>query len=139
MGYTHYWTQQRPPTPEEWAKFITDCAALFAATSVPIAEEWDAPGLPPLALPELVRFNGLGEDGGHETFYLGPAEPGFTFCKTAHKPYDTVVCAALIALERAAPGAYSISSDGEPGEWKQGLDFARQVLGADCALPFSEE
>jgi hypothetical protein len=138
MGYTHYWTQQRPPTPAEWARFVADCGSLFATTTVPLAAEYDDPDEPPVASPAIVRFNGVGEDG-HETFLIDPDDRGFTFCKTNYKPYDAVVCAALIALERAAPGAYEISSDGSPVDWKSGLDFARQVLGADCAIPLGEK
>ena len=51
-----------------------------------------------------VCFNGIGGNG-HEPFCFtrepdslhGKEGFGFTFCKTAQKPYDEVVCAVLLA------------------------------------------
>ena len=60
-------------------------------------------------------FNGKG-DNAHEPFIF-PGESGFNFCKTAYKPYDTVVVACLfVARDYFAPDQLEIASDGEAEE-----------------------
>lgn len=83
-------------------------------------------------------------DGGlhHETFYMPrvlephpgqqPDERGryFDFCKTARKPYDLVVTAALLAFAHHFPAPETlVNSDGDAGEWTAGLALCRRVLG----------
>lgn len=104
----------------------------------------------PVATDELVSFNGHAplagdsdtDDLSHETFHIPRViEPQdwqrpdghgryFDFCKTARKPYDLAVTAALIALQHHFPTPeVEISSDGTAEDWQQGLALCRAVLG----------
>ena len=104
----------------------------------------------PIITDELVSFNGNAPVAGdadtgdlsHETFYVPrvyepqdwqrPDRQGryFDFCKTARKPYDMAVTAALIALHYHFPTPeVEISSDGTAEDWQQGLAFCRATLG----------
>ena len=58
---------------------------------------------------DLVQMNGIGDES-HEALCYPPdfewnrkVHPveflGFRYCKTARKPYDVVVCAALLAIK----------------------------------------
>ena len=99
---------------------------LIEASPIPIAG-WDGDvGILPEFLKDRISFNGVGEDA-HETFVLTPKETGFTFCKTARKPYDTLVVAILCLADLTFPGLLSISSDGDSGDWEEGLLLARLV------------
>jgi hypothetical protein len=104
----------------------------------------------PIITDELVSFNGNAslagnadtDDLSHETFYIPrihepqdwqtPDGQGryFDFCKTARKPYDLAVTAALITLRYHFPDPeIAISSDGTAEDWQQGLTFCRATLG----------
>lgn len=132
MGYTHYFPAQRDFTPDEFAR-LGDAARKIIAqasqgvTPVQLAAEYDDPTEPPQIDGELIRFNGAGEEG-YETFYLPRCREGAIFCKTAHRPYDVVVVAVLIAADTIAPGALTITSDGEPDEWQAGLTLASRAI-----------
>jgi hypothetical protein len=78
-------------------------------------------------------FNGR-EDDGHETFYIAGDVRGFTFCKTARKPYDVVVTAILCLCEFYTKGTFGVISDGEPSDWQDGLKLARRIE-AKCKIP----
>ena len=53
----------------------------------------------------------------------------FSFCKTAFKPYDVTVCAALIAFKhRLGPDA-TVSSDGNDPDWEDGRMLATVACG----------
>ena len=143
MGYTHYFNHNREATQDEWDQLVEGTKALFEALpdGVVIAEEYDKPHLPPIANAQEIRFNGV-DDLGHETFLLEPHAPGnFTFCKTARKPYDLVVCGVLILAHDIAPGLLRIDSDGgiEDG-WGEALEWTRAVFNdPSLKLPFEEE
>lgn len=79
----------------------------------------------------------------HETFCLELFDTGmfntfeelkkpeiFGFCKTAHKPYDLVVCASLIALKHHLKSDFEISSDGsfQYGEWNEAIEFYEKLF-----------
>lgn len=63
----------------------------------------------------LVVFNGTAEgDKCHETFFMQVDVPcAFDFCKTAHKPYDTAVCLALLCFKHYFGPDFSFDSDGD--------------------------
>jgi hypothetical protein len=79
---------------------------------------------------EMVWFNGIGVNS-HETFYLyriskksrhqldNEIPLGFSFCKTARKPYDEYVVRVLIEYERFFGDVVLISSDGDWDEVKK--------------------
>jgi hypothetical protein len=108
MGYTHYWRINEPIP----AVVFKDAQKIIAkATELGIVVcGADGTGLPTIDESGL-KLNGDRSQGlSHETFEL--SEPtSFDFCKTAEKPYDTVVGAILISLKKHLPSA-DITSDG---------------------------
>lgn len=82
-----------------------------------------------------------GGDCSHETFWFPRAmelqeweEPDkddryFQFCKTAYKPYDVLVTAALIIAKHRFGDAIQVSSDGEQKDWFDGQMLCQSVLG----------
>jgi hypothetical protein len=95
MGYTHYFTQKRNLKVGEMQAIVAAAEKIIKASTVELAWEYDEPAKPPELTKDLIRFNGVGEDG-HETFWLprkrevqdyqtGDSK-GFLFCKTARKP-----------------------------------------------------
>jgi hypothetical protein len=149
MGYTHYWTQRRDFSDQEWAdacKNIEAITDLAQARGIKLGEEYNEPRKAPLFGPDHLQFNGAGEQG-HETFWITRVmgrepryagdNPAWAFCKTAHKPYDRAVTAALCYLETVAK-THAVTSDGEPEEWEPGLDLAKAALpqfAADLDIP----
>jgi len=131
MGYTHYWDNVAPLY-DNYRAAVEDCAQIVQASPVPLADGFGEAGTKPeLSIPEgKVRFNGLGKDS-FETFDVAPGE-GFGFCKTGHRPYDVVVVACLARLAEAG---LKVTSDGDRGEWAEGLAFASKVLGRDVPCP----
>lgn len=111
MGYTHYWTPKRNVSKATWDIFRAGVAKIIEASDVPVCWECDEPKKPPQICEEVVRFNGVGEDG-HETF-LFVKEGQWAFCKTVRKPYDEIVVACLILAEHLKICEWS--SDGEHG------------------------
>lgn len=138
MGYTHYWTQTRSFTKEEWIEVSADLAEILSYVEndlgVPLANGMGDGGTRPEFTGSIIQFNGVGDDS-HETFtvdlkrtrlYPG-ATLGGSFCKTARKPYDIAVTACLCYLSSVA-GAFSVSSDGSGSDFVLGLDAARKAL-----------
>lgn len=141
MGYTHYWHQKRDFKVAEWKAITDNTTALLASNNLPpLLYEADSNELP-LVDKDTIRFNGKLDDG-HETFILTrkrrapydyetaeDARGGsFDFCKTARKPYDAAVVAVLLFAAHAAPGAISLSSDGDLEDWGDGLSLARTIV-----------
>lgn len=150
MGYTHYW--YRPVASKigesAWAKISADAAALVAIAPCKLCREYDEPGTQPIVNDKLIRLNGLG-DQGHETFLFAreapeqmdyrAAEPQvFDFCKTAHKPYDFIVCGILAAIAEYDP-SIKVHSDGDFSDWEQPLDWASRVLKRKIAFPVTDD
>jgi hypothetical protein len=141
MGYTHYWTQTRDFTREEWSPIREDMEALLKdvqhVQGIPLANGEGDPGTSPEITDKRIWFNGAGDDS-HETFCLNRVRPpkeswqdrrGGDFCKTARKPYDLVVTAALCYLATVPdPGSHSVSSDGSGKDFLDGLAEARRAL-----------
>jgi hypothetical protein len=141
MGYTHYWTQSRDFTREEWTQIREDMQALLKdvqhVQGIPLANGAGDPGTSPEITEEKIWFNGVGGDS-HETFCLNRVRPpkddwetrrGWTFCKTARKPYDLAVTAALCYLATVpVPASHSVSSDGKGRDFLDGLAEARLAL-----------
>jgi hypothetical protein len=136
MGYTHYFTQTRDFTADEWADVQADIGQIlkFAEHEQGIAlRSWDGEGRPLLDA-DVLNFNGAGEDS-HENFmacrerdpadYFGVVGSGF--CKTARKPYDAVVVACLCYFATVAE-SHGVSSNGKGRDYLTGLELARQAL-----------
>ena len=133
MGYTHYWRKPNPISLGAWEQIKDDAQKLIAASPVTIQYE-DDDVRPPEVSDAHIRFNGVGEDS-YETFVLDPAMDEFQFCKTAAKPYDLIVCAILAVAQEHAGKSIRVSSDGDAGDWKDGIEFASKTLGRPVPLP----
>lgn len=135
MGYTHYWTPGRSLTETEWAEVCTDFKALFRAAMdyqggyIALSSTGDYGALPTIGA-DAITFNGvdLGAHGdqSHEPFQITRERGEWAFCKTANKPYDTVVVAALIYLASVTE-SHAPTSDGEYDDWMPGLRLAYKV------------
>jgi len=133
MGYTHYWTKERDITDPEWEQ-ITEIARKVIKTArskylISVAWESDEIGRPPQIDSEVIRFNGIDEDG-HETFYLSRKASEFDFCKTARKDYDMIVVAILQACAVYCTG-FSWRSDGDREDHADGVALYNTATGAN--------
>lgn len=138
MGYTHYWTQRRDFTGDEWRDVSghvgTITRLVECELGVPLASGTGEPGTRPAFSPGAVALNGVGGDS-HETFAvdrrrarLNPySRVGWNSCKTARKPYDVAVTAVLAYLATVAE-THDVSSDGRGEDWLAGVDAARRAL-----------
>jgi hypothetical protein len=144
MGYTHYW-EYNPEKIEctetlrrkfksasgqikKFAKFI-ERQDLFKIRGgfghgKPVFNESE------------IWFNGdASADLDHETFAIRWHESSKTnpcdwFCKTAHKPYDLLVCFALLTLvEKFGRSVFSFSSDGDSEDWKEAINLYETFTG----------
>jgi hypothetical protein len=130
LGYTHYFPQARGYSRDEWVgiSLAVEKIIAYAAPDVTVCAEYDRPDEPPRIGPDLIAFNGPG-DQGCETFWLQRKRAErFQFCKTNYEPYDAIVIACLIAADAIAPGALKISSDGGVDEWQAGLTLASRAI-----------
>lgn len=136
MGYTHYWSKKKDISHKAWDKFLVDAQVVIDSSPVVIQYEWDDK-YKPLLTSDEIRFNGRGDDG-HETFslkrhfvfrdYRPDADEDFDFCKTAQKPYDLVVVAVLALAKHHFGNRLNVSSDGERGDWVEGVAFLNEAL-----------
>lgn len=110
MGYTHYFNATGKPLD----KVLPILQEIADDHKTLIAEECDL-DTPANITPKLIAFNGKGEDG-HETFWFVPEKNRAMFCKTAHKPYDVVVCKMLLVL--FANDIATVRSDGFSARWE---------------------
>lgn len=135
MGYTHHWTKQKDPTPEQWNRVTENfrlvysnaqAKALITMTPLPPIQ-FESDGTRPPQIGAVIRFNGVGKDG-HETFCLDPAFEDIEFCKTARKPYDLWVVVAMTLLNHFASGCWDINSDGNASDWADGVNLVQQFF-----------
>ena len=155
MGYTHYFTvdpvNQTVPS-DAFGRLALDVKRICeeaAAQGIDIRSEFDE-STPAEITEASIRLNGAGDDG-HETFYVAHDQSGFDFCKTARKPYDAVVCAALARMKIHYGASVQVSSDGQDewdmesgaswsdtgeSEWAQARRFYVQVFGEPMPCPF---
>lgn len=129
MGYTHFWTKQKDPTPKQWNALTEAFRLIYRETQTRAlpAIQFETDDAKPPQMDEIIRFNGVGKDG-HETFMLDPNVPGFEFCKTALKPYDLWVVAALTTAHHFAPDCWKVSSDGDVQDWANGVNLVQQFF-----------
>ena len=113
MGYTHYWTLQNGIEQSLWDKFLEGARQIIGtAEDAGILLEDDSAG-------SAIFLNGVGA-GAHETFSITSEDVGYDFCKTAQKPYDTVVTAILIHAKKVFGNDILITSDVAWFEWESG-------------------
>ena len=149
MGFTHYFGHKKT-SKINWALIVEDCKKL----RVKLPKDIYIDGC--FAHPEaqftdkIIHFNGSDKDfkweqrekgespeNRHETFVLKQeGSNGFTFCKTARKPYDLLVCACLLVYKHHSPKTMELSSDGESEDWADAEKFVKDVLGYE--MKFAE-
>jgi len=133
MGYTHYWKNTAVATAGQWQAFKADFAKVVRkarAKGIAVAG-WNGSGAPVIS-DEKVSFNGRGDDGSYETCRIAPGIEEFSFCKTARRPYDDVVVAALTLARHHLPG-FMWTSDGDVEEHADGRALAATIIGAEAA------
>jgi len=141
MGYTHYFPQSRSFKSDEWEKAKDGVKKIVEyCQSQGITLQYEYNDSSDVAITDkVIRFNGVGDDLGHETFYISKdltyedwqdkTKPAFAFCKTARKPYDLAVCLSLLKIKEIAPDAIQISSDGDwDSEWKQPRSVYKELF-----------
>ena len=143
MGYTHYFDVPPELPKEDFMQFAQDCVKIIKeadnAYTIEVWLEKDI-DLPPELTPDVVQFNGIGEEG-HETFYFPrQIEECFNFCKTAHKPYDVIVVACLYAAQRRFGHTIKLNSDGSRDDRVPGADLYNAATGLrpkawECDIP----
>jgi len=75
-----------------------------------------------------VAFNGL-VNGAHETFIFPDFPEQAGFCKTARKPYDLAVTAALIILKHHLREMITIGSDEVTAHFRPAMNLCQEILG----------
>lgn len=155
MGYTHYFTQKQTVDTLMWKNFREHMDKLYLHYQAnPIPAEQIGGGYldKPIVLcdglgenvlnsgslftddGEILYFNGESKDGmSHETFMVDRRIPeGLAeyrdCCKTAYKPYDVFVVAALLLLHHLCPECFSVTSDGDTQDWQPVLDYVSDAL-----------
>lgn len=146
MGYTHYW-ERKPVLPaRKFRAAAEDCDRVYGHLRCKegLQVQWeDDEFLPPAFLNNLIRFNGVGEDEGGETFLIDrvaerepsqrPRPHNFIggWCKTRRAPYDRLVCACLVILKHHFDDDFRVWSDGDDQEenWPAAREVCQEVLG----------
>jgi hypothetical protein len=139
MGYTHYWTFTAPKRGETakvekvYQAAIKECAKIARAYYQANGGLSGYTAHSPIGEYGGLLINGKGDDAHEDfsirAFFKENLHPdNWHFCKTARKPYDTVVVACLIVLTNRLPNNFKVSSDGFAHDWQEGLELAQRVL-----------
>jgi hypothetical protein len=151
MGYTHYWkfepnkvqnTEQLRKKFKKASQQIKKFAEWLPNKGIEIRG-----GLgegKPIFNETEVWFNGNQAEGlDHETFGMHWSRPNLLgnwsdFCKTARKPYDLLVCFALLTFAHIFPKeVFDFSSDGtmEDTEWQHAVEYYETFTGKTAKVP----
>lgn len=127
MGYTHYWKTKGGIT-LDYIKFheFQEGVKQIIEIAIDAGIDLDIDSSPA----DYVSFNGINELG-HETFVFEKTLEEFNFCKTAGKPYDTVVTAVLIHAKRIFGKDITIASDGNWNDWQGGRLLYESVFNTE--------
>ena len=147
MGYTHYWRfhKDRMTTKElrESFKLVSEeIKQLHEALPKDIVIRGGMGEGEPIINESEIWFNGDEEKGeDHETFCIEwKGEGGFSFCKTARKPYDLLVCASLLSFHNHfSRDVFQLSSDGSGEDWQDAVDFYNEVSSLGINNPFKDQ
>jgi len=121
MGYTHYWKIKENLDQTKWDEFADGALKVIqTATEAGIAIEDES-------TKSSIFFNGVGSNS-HETFVINWDDAKFNFCKTAQKPYDTVVTAVLIWFKTVFGDGVIVTSDGDWKDWEGGAVLFETVF-----------
>jgi hypothetical protein len=143
MGYTHYWYYNPAKAGEDkeasFSKAVSEIAkykSLLESRGLVVRGPMGEGAAEVNA--EVVAYNGDESQGlDHESFYVERDEQrprnGFAFCKTARKPYDTLVCLSLMSLFEAFGDreVFSYCSDGDERDWEEACSIYREVNGKE--------
>jgi hypothetical protein len=137
MGYTHYYTPKVPKIfyDDKWNKFLDETKEIIKEGGKLGIVIRDGIGKgKPYITDTVVSINGDGSKGeDHETLYIEKNNTNWAFCKTARKPYDTVVCAVLLSAKQNL--GFELSSDGNEDEWQSGVDlYLNTVFGGTVEM-----
>jgi hypothetical protein len=160
MGYTHYFTQLKSVSDEQWKTLVeASKKALWRCSTVnrksdkklricnclnfyliKDPDELEIISTSPLSRPdcEFIGFNGsrrYKEDFEDFMFPQNAPLGEFNCCKTGRKPYDWLVVAVLILADNLCPGCYEITSDGNAEDWQPVLDWLNEGRDEKYALP----
>lgn len=153
MGYTHYFGFKVPKgikaakLEATYQLAIQECAKVARMYNKECAEK----GLTHFRLSGYTAHTKSGQYGGiqlngkgeysHEAFELREhfKQNVFGFCKTARKPYDTVIVACLAILKYRLGEAIDVSSDGRTDDWNEGVLLARRVIKRKVPNPIKNE
>jgi len=131
LGYTQYLRGYVALSDE----LIADVENIIRASKVSI-RGGNGQGSPTIANDEII-FNGdsaYNED--YETFVLVNGVNHRSFVKTAHMPYDEVVCAVLLRAGHYS-NKFKVSSDGtwDNDDWQRGRDLYEKTFGEAPVKP----
>ncbi len=142
MGYTHYWNTKRTDNQVHeldqmlWTKkfvpLVKQIFKLAAEDGIVLADGNGTPGTRPKATKDEIVFNGA-EPNMYETCVVKRSGMDFEFCKTAHRPYDTVVVAVILAAKQIFGDNFSWSSDGEGPDFQDGRDLLNRAVDSQTA------
>ncbi len=119
MGYTHYYTQKRAFTDEEWAQLCQRATAICIEAGDKVRtfringiDEWsgllcirvDGSCEPLIIRKEMYYRRGRSRD-----------EPVLGWCKTEHGAYDETIRRIMAAARSIAPDAIELSTDDNRG------------------------
>jgi hypothetical protein len=110
MGYTHYYKNKPAFTDSQWTALTEDVKKLLKNSNVPLGDSNGEIGTKPVFNSRHIMFNGIGDDS-HETAVVYKGAVEFEFCKTARKPYDSVVVEFYKLIRKHAPSTI-LNSDG---------------------------
>jgi hypothetical protein len=141
MGYTHYYSCVKKVSLANELVYQEACSQINKLVYAYAQEHGGIAGFSAHAVPGVYKgvfFNGS-RDNGHEPFILRESlalmAGDFQFCKTAHKPYDVLVVAALCILKHYLPGVFDVASDGDYPDWAPGCQLASAHLGFKVGVP----
>ena len=137
IGYTNFWVLLPGFSREAFAQAAQDMTQIINHSETLVAGPdgiWDTF---PEITPTRVAFNGVdwtSADAAHHIEHLDPAwdesgegfeldadKPGWEYCKTYRRPYDSIVAACLLAAKHHLPEHFYISSEGSwDEEWAHG-------------------
>lgn len=149
MGYTHYFTRTDKfydPKNDLFTHFALGVSQLISTATQQGLRVADGGGeiLDGWRIDkEYISFNGYGPES-HETFFWPANDKNeeyffHTFCKTAHKPYDRLVTAALILAKKIYGDMISVGSDGSWADWSEGAALYTKVFGEPALCPWGDQ
>ena len=149
MALTHYWYRKEKLDVKEFKAFSEDVDKVLKTSCIPLSHFSGNSEKNGFEVNEnIINFNGKGKNS-HETFYIereikekvNIKDEGrvFEFCKTAGKPYDMCVTAALILAKVHLGSDIKVTSDGKEGDWQAGKELASKVLKGKLDIEFDDE